>query len=120
MIATTISQITPAALAAKVREIAEENYNGTEQHLDDPQYVRDGEGSCLLGQAFVALGVLVEELEPLVNHNIVQVYTAAIGVEAAKADPDLDWLWWVQDAQDDGREYLRCVERADAETRSRR
>lgn len=119
MIATTISQITPAALAAKVRELAEENYNGTDQHLGDSQYVRDGEASCLIGQAFVALGVPISELEPLTDTSIVLVFVREMGIEAAKADPDVDWLWWFQDSQDDGREYLRCVEIADTETRDR-
>ncbi len=114
---------TADAVIAKVREIAAEApafvYSETDEH-DGPtcRYVKNGEGSCIVGKALVALGVPVDFFDrPSVSGsplNTVGIWQSTLrDLLGWQRDLNNDWLQAVQAQQDVGCAWGIAVEFAD-------
>lgn len=76
-------------------------------------YVRDGEGSCIIGQAFVRIGFPVEEVAEfdLCATSFVGKILEELGVEYGS--PLSDWAINIQGQQDEGTMWSDALRYAD-------
>lgn len=106
-------------IVTEIRKIAYENptvkyrtdiFEGDSDTM--PRYVVDGNGSCIVGQALINLGVSADTLSAH-EYDSASGVLEAMGIVKEKSAA-VEWINMVQSCQDDNIDWGNAVEEADA------
>lgn len=119
----TETKISVKDVVAQVRRLAAENpdfvykkvfFTNSEGNPDYRcQYVKEGKGDCIIGQALVDVGVPVESLAEWDKGIYAATAVVPRFVDVPYDDPAVGWLNAVQGYQDKGRTWQESVYEAD-------
>lgn len=112
-------------VVAKVRELATNNPDYVYDRGENGkcQYIKDGEGSCIVGQAYVELGVPVEYVkswDSVSYGNAIGAWQVVEREYENYSKYDKEWLDYVQECQDLGQPWELAVDKADAKVKESR